>query len=487
MAQLRANGGLSYETWRLVLLVALGGLSLIAYLWAREIQDLRQDTIAFELAFFFAFILYLAATIHVLHTPFQSSALCLGLIALFAVLFRLQLLPMEPTLSDDMFRYIWDGRVQAQGVSPYRHPPNSPLLRSLREGDRSIWSNINRKSDITVYPPAAQASFAAIWHLVGDEPTGFKAVFVLIEMIAVVPLLLLLRFFNKPPELSIIYLWSPLLIFEIAHSGHLDALVLPLLALSFWARVQERPWLLGTSLGLATGIKLFPALLLPALIPLSPNDRKPALKTVVGFLGIIALSSLPYLMMSGNIFAFIPLYMDQNFNMGLANIAFELAPKLKIDEADLANAITFGGLAVAGLIFLLRPAASGRVALRRCVWIIAWFILFSQNLLPWYLLWLLPLIALFLESEGHSGMKPTPMVAWLIFSGTIALAYTFFIDWHVIPAAQRLEFFPLYISLVLAFIVKTIPALRGRLYLAALSLWHQRHTTPDDTQEPHRL
>jgi alpha-1,6-mannosyltransferase len=478
---------LSYETWRVVLLVALGGLSLIAYLWASNIPDLRQDTIAFEMAFFFAFVLYLAATILVLQNPFQSSALSLGLVVLFAILFRIQLLPMEPTLSDDMFRYIWDGRVQAQGISPYRYPPNSPQLRSLREGDRSVWSNINRKSDITVYPPAAQVSFAAIWHLVGDEPTGFKAVFVLGEMIAVVPLLLLLRFFNKPLELSIIYLWSPLLIFEIAHSGHLDALVLPLLALSFWARVQERPWLLGTCLGLATGIKLFPALLLPALIPLSRDDRKPALKTMGGFLGVIALSSLPYLMMSGNVFAFVPLYLDQNFNMGMANIAFELAPKLKVDEADLANAITFGGLAVGGLMFLLRPATSGRVALRRCAWIIAWFTLFSQNLFPWYLLWLLPLLALFLGSEGRAGMKPTPMVAWLIFSGTIALAYTFFIDWRVIPAAQRLEFFPLYITLMLAFIVKGIPALRARLQLAATSLWHPRGTTRKDPREPPRL
>ena len=282
MADVTSKEKLHSEDLRLGLLVILGSLSLASYLWAQSLQDLRQQTIKFEVAFFSAFFLYFLAVLIVLHSRFKSTRLTLGLILFFAVLLRLPLLTMKPTLSDDMFRYVWDGRVQADGISPYRYPTNSPEVAHLRRGDSDIWPNMNRKSDVTIYPPAAQASFLGIWHLVGDSARGFKGVFVLAELLAVIPLLLLLRRFELPVERSLIYLWSPLLIYEVAHAGHLDALLLPILLLALWARVHERPWLLGISLGLAALIKLLPIILLPALLPLSRTNRKDAFKTLLG-------------------------------------------------------------------------------------------------------------------------------------------------------------------------------------------------------------
>jgi hypothetical protein len=115
----------------------------------------------------------------------------------------------------------------------------------------------------------------------------------------------------------------------------------------------------------------------------------------------------------------------------------------------LANTVTFGGMALLGALFVLRPAADGRAALGRCVWLIGWFTLWTQNLFPWYLLWLLPLLAVFAAPGRWLGFSAAPATAWLIFTGSVALAYLFFIRWRVVPAGQAAEFVPLYALLAL--------------------------------------
>ncbi len=495
---------------RLILLAALGVGSLLAYLAALGLNDLRENTLGFEIAFFAAFSLYLAAVALVLRMPQLERATGLRpsafvtrsghlsfVIFLFALLFRLALLPTRPTLSDDMYRYVWDGRVQAHGISPYRYPPDAQELASLRvsyrlvslgvdydspnpqttftsvrEEDQAIWPHINRKSFVTVYPPGAEMAFAAIWRIVGDSVTGFKLVFVLAELLGGVLLIQLLRALGQPVERSLIYFWSPLLVFEVAHAGHVDALMLPLLILAFWARVKERPGLLGLSLGAATLIKFFPALLLPALIPLprlwSWKGLRAPMQMLIGFSAILIAGYLPYYLSSGaGVLGFLPQYFGENFNLGLARFVFDFAGQHGLPPATLSNIITFGGVAALGLIFIFRPAASvrcpasgdshlddpsARAALLRCVWIIGWFTLFTQNLFPWYVLWLLPLLALFVEPGKLFGLRLAPLSAWLIFSGTVALSYLFFIRWRVIPTAQAAEYGPLYGLLLVPFL-----------------------------------
>jgi hypothetical protein len=295
-------------------------------------------------------------------------------------------------------------------------------------------------------------------------------VFVLMELMGAVLLMRLLRFFNQPPERILIYLWSPLLVFEVAHAGHVDGLMLPLLIAAFWARVKERHWLLGICLGAATLVKFFPALLLPALLPVGQVGNlsfrmRPALKMLTAFGFTLALGYAPYLLWGGGVIGFLPKYFDENFNLGLARILFDIAQRYTISGAALANAVTFGGLAVLGLAFVLRPAASGRAALLRCVWLVGWFTFFTQNLFAWYALWLLPLVMLFVEPGKLLGFKLAPMSAWLIFTGTAALSYMFFVKWRVVPWAQAAEYWPLYALLLLSL----VPHMR-----AALARWPSR-------------
>ncbi len=451
---------------RLALLTALGLAALLGYLAARGLGDLRRETIGFEVAFLPTFALYLLAVVVVLRGPRGGapSLAALALIFAFGVLFRLVLLPMQPTLSDDMFRYVWDGRVQASGLSPYRYPPSAPEVAALRAGDQAIWPHINRQDAVTIYPPGAQMVFAVLWRAVGNSLAGYKAAMVLAELAGGLLLLGLLRALGQPLERVLIYLWSPLLVFEVAHSGHVDGLMLPLLILAFWARVKDRTWLLGAALAAATLVKLFPLMLVPALLPLSGSGPlrsrlKPAAEMLLAFAAVMVAGYLPYIVQPGAAAGFLPKYFDENFNLGLAKALFVAGPHLGLTGAQLANGVTFGGLAVLGGLFVLRPASSARAALARCGWLIGWFTLFTQNLFPWYLLWLLPLLALFVEPGERWGLKLAPMTAWLVFSGSSALAYMFFIQWRVVTWAQVAEFTPLYLLLVLA----ALPEARARL------------------------
>ena len=88
-----------------------------------------------------------------------STREALVVILVFAVLFRLLLIPLsELRLSSDMYRYVWDGRVQGAGISPYLYVPEDPALASLR--DDKVYPHINRRDYAhPIYPHFAQTLF----------------------------------------------------------------------------------------------------------------------------------------------------------------------------------------------------------------------------------------------------------------------------------------------------------------------------------------
>lgn len=468
-------------------LTLIGLSSLLVYWKAYALEDLRRQTADFVIIFFLLFVLYLAAAALILrHEPKRVSAATWIVIMLFAVAPRLLLLPMKPTLSDDMFRYVWDGRVQNNGLSPYQYPPDAAEVAQFHTDDTTVWPHINRKPYVTIYPPGAQIAYAIIWRIVGDSITGFKAVFVLAELVGAWLLARLLQALDQPPQRVLIYLWSPLLIFEVAHAGHVDGLMLPFLVLALWARIKEYYWLLGLALGLAVLVKLMPLLLLPVLLPpvkmriqgegaavqgkeakkirgiygkvssgfdafrrwVTQQNLRQILYVAVGLCGVVILAYLPYVLSEGSPIGFLPHYFSENFNMGFARIVFAVADKYGRSGSTLINLITFGGLVCLSLIFIFKPAPDNAPIFTRCVWLIGWFTLFTQNLFPWYLLWLLPLLTCLVQPGKFLGFKLAPTTAWLFFSGLIMLSYLFFIHWRIVLWAQIAEFVPLYALLL---------------------------------------
>ncbi len=129
-----------------------------------------------------------AATLIADHVP---PARALWVIFTVAVVLRLVLLLLDPLLSTDIYRYVWDGRVQAAGINPYRYIPADPALAALR--DAAIYPNINRADyAVTIYPPVAQLFFLAVTRL-GENVTVMRLGFLVCEAVTVTMIALLLR------------------------------------------------------------------------------------------------------------------------------------------------------------------------------------------------------------------------------------------------------------------------------------------------------
>src|SRR5574337_315731 len=167
------------------------------------------------------FCLYLLALVSILRKRSRSSSL--GVILGFAILFRTTLLFMPQVLSSDIYRYLWDGRVQSAGINPYAFLPEADALRFLR--DEQIFPLINRQWAPTIYPPGAQIFFAGTYRLFPDSIVGLKFIMLCFDLATIALIVRLLKRAEIDPDRVLLYAWSPLVLFELVGSGHLEALM----------------------------------------------------------------------------------------------------------------------------------------------------------------------------------------------------------------------------------------------------------------------
>ena len=248
---------LSYGAGIVLFVLAALSLHLPGSIWAGTL--LRKNTIvALLLA---ATVLYFLAVSLVLRALPDRSILWLVLGVAFAM--RAALLVSPPFMSSDIYRYVWDGRVQAAGINPYRYVPADPALAGLR--DSAIYPNINRAAYAhTIYPPAAQAIFAAVGR-VSQTVWATKLALLLLEAAGMAAMLGVLRIAGLPSARLLIYAWNPLAAWGVAGDGHIDGAAIGFLGLALLARVTRRHGLAGALLAGAILTKLLPLAVAPAL------------------------------------------------------------------------------------------------------------------------------------------------------------------------------------------------------------------------------
>jgi hypothetical protein len=420
-----------------VLRVLLAGLLMEAcFVGMVALGDLRRHVPAFLLLHLAAFLTYLAAVIPIWRAGPQRSPL--AWVVAFGLLFRVTLWLSPAALSDDLYRYLWDGRVQAHGVNPYRHPPGAPELAPLRD---DLYPRVNHPEIPTIYPPLAQAAFLLI-ALTSPTPLAVKVAFTLFDLGTAWLLHRLLVRRGGPPEALIVYLWSPLVVVEVAGSGHVDALaIFCLVAALLWAE-EGRTLRASVALSLSILSKFFAAALIPAFRPLPPSpspegrrgdpspqppppkgegeqaltSQPPLPKTGEGeqacpndkgravlLIPLILLAAyLPYAGAGANLFAGLRAYAEHwQFNdLLFRHIAAWAGP----DRARQTVALLFGLTALLLAVRKVDLLTSAHI-------LVGAFLLLTPTLHPWYALWIVPFLTL------------RRSAAWLLLTGLVPLSY----------------------------------------------------------------
>jgi hypothetical protein len=393
----------------------LGYLSLIARITGHPVflrwGFPQTDFLGIYLLHFFPLLLLALVGAWWVYRAEKDDLATLGVILGFALIFRLLLLATPPVLSSDIFRYVWDARVQASGGNPYLSAPADFDSEKLRK--ESLYRQQNRPFARTIYPPLAQAAFLAVRVVAGESVTAMKGLMLLGDLATLAILISLLRTLGIPRNWICLYAWHPLTVFEIAGSGHADALVIPFLLLALLA--WQRGWnaASGAALGAATLVKIYPIVLLPALLG---RRRRTLCFTCAVTIGLAYLPWLPSA--GGRVLGHLPRFLSdagETFNPSLMGVATLVLSRFT--QEPLVWASWIGGAAIAATcLWLLRSEADSFDALLARIWRVATAVVVcTLTVHPWYLLWLLPLLAI----------QPRP--AWMYLTGAISASYLFYV------------------------------------------------------------
>ena len=382
-----------------------------------------------------------------------------------AVLLRiLFLLPIQD-LSDDLFRYVWDGWLGIRGIPPYRFTPEDPALGAF-QGD-ILFREMNSPGYHSVYPPLSQLVFlAGGWvHELGGWPASGRAIrvaFVALEFAGVMALFRAMApdapspahpRASAPPTRSVpltrradlaLYAWNPLVLVAVAGSGHSEGGLVLGIGLLLWGVRIRRPGVAWTGLALGVLAKGVPLLLAP-LLWRQLRSQAGSRSTVLGMVpaGLVAaVLCLPFLRPEDlpRIWSSTELYVHLfEFNAGLYALMHNGALHLLGLDIRSWLGTALRGIAAGGALWIgLRHRVGGTASLARgSLLILSLYLVTATTVHPWYLLWVLPFVA----------FTRTGRAAWLW--GAWAVFFTYLVYQGVPPAPISVLFWGGMLLLVL--------------------------------------
>jgi alpha-1,6-mannosyltransferase len=373
--------------------LALGALAAgltAIYFWVeQQSDDLGSHMPEFIGLLLLAGILYVIAVFLV--ERFRLGRAAMIVILSGTVLFRLVLLLANPSssLSDDVYRYQWDGRVQRAHLNPYVVFPSSPELAWLLNPNNPEPPGVDTP---TIYPPLSEFAYRMI-----ETVPGYKRVSTILDLGCVGVLMLLLAAMNLPLHRVLAYAWNPAVLLSFAMSGHFDPLAIITLLMALFFLVRNRPKLSIAALALAFLSKLFPVLLLPAFL------KQVRLAYAGIFVMLVFTFYLPFLGAGLHLFDGAKNYGgDWSYNASFFQL-LEFVTRSRASAELLASMMV---LAVIGYL------AKRRVGLLWSSLILTGGVLLvSPTAFPWYFTWSIPFLCFY------------PSAAWLLMSVTSVLGY----------------------------------------------------------------
>lgn len=360
--------------------LGLASASLVVYAAMAVFVTGPSDTLWWLGGYAVTWALYLALFVRDRQGEFVASPwLLLG----WAAAARLVLVGSELWLSDDLWRYLLDGRVLADGINPFRHAPADPFIQ---ERFAALAGRVNHPEVPTIYPPTVQV-LGALAALLGLMETGWRILVTLIDLAAMAAVARLFGGRDAGWRAAAVYGLCPLLVFETGANGHLEAIAALPLVLAVHAMNRRHPWRAGIAFGIAILAKYYALLLLPLWIRKEGFRRMSV--TAVAF---AALGILPFTLGGVDAFAGLKTYLEHwSFNSPV----FAMLRALPVDPVIL-RVIPF---VLAGLVAVIAGwRREDPVAV--IPMLLFGFLVLGPTLHPWYALWILP----WLGGRPHPGL-----------------------------------------------------------------------------------
>ena len=339
-----------------------------------------------------------------------------------AAAFRVPLAAPKVGADNDMVRYLYDGRLQRLGYNPFEVVPADPAVAQTHTDETRRMPSIRAR---TPYPAAAQLFFRGVV-TVWESSRAMKWALVGCDLLTIWVLVLWLRDTKRSPWLALVYAWNPLVILEVAHSGHIDALGALWIAISAWMLSTGRPMRASIALVLAVATKLLPIVLVPLYWKrIRVRDAVVAALVLAALYypfrsaGLLPLGAVPnvvaFIRFNGPLFKWLALTFDPQKAAGFALVAgLAVAAWMRFrrgadDPAAWAWPMAVS-LAAAPVIYpwyllYFTPFLFTRAAVPLIVW--------TYSIIPVYIVW-------HLSKFGHRWFVPAPVV-WVEFGAVIGV------------------------------------------------------------------
>lgn len=322
----------------------------------------------------------------------RASRVALGALLILGLAFVVT----PPVLSDDVYRFLWEGRLWLEGLNPYHLAPADPALEHLRD---DVWAQINNKSLASIYPPLSQVLFALIALLGGGIWTAK-----LLALLAHAVTTIVVSRISPDPRAPLALGLNPLLLSEGALHGHFDLLTGLALLVAAWGLARHRVVRAAIAICVAVGLKAVGVVMAPLFL------RRPIALSAVVVVSTLVLFPLAAFRPIADA-ASGPVQFAARWRGNESIYAFiEWMSRQVLEESAaiaVARATVVGVVLAVGTISVAKHIAPLRAA-RIILWTT---LLLSPQVHPWYLAWLLPIE---IVSGGLAG---------LVWSATVLCAY----------------------------------------------------------------
>lgn len=395
----------------------------------------EKDILTYTIILILSSTLYLAFVYLLLKVNIGNNKLLLFLSILF--LLKILFINTEPIGSDDYYRYIWDGKVQADGINPYQYAPIDSLLKHLHS--ELLPAKVSYPSIKTIYFPVSQWLFTLSYWLTGENATGLKIFYLQSELIILISLLSLLKYFSIDRKYILIYAALPIITFQYFIDAHIDIVGVALMISSITLYFYNRKLLSYILLGLSVSVKPTGFLLIPFLFQ-NEVDFKEKIKSIFIPMLVFVITFLPYIFTATPLDTLINYTVNWTFN----GLLYNTINIFLTDNQTIRIICGILFLLVIVYLFFIRLQLINKIYLSLFL-----LMIFSPVVHPWYLIWfavLLPVV------RSYSGIYFVSVISITFI--TVNNFQTTGV-WSESPVILLIEYLPILILFIYEFALKT--------------------------------